>query len=60
MSGGPYDRVGIVQGHGTTAYVDEDVGPGGTYYYVAKSTTGRRDGRASEQVAVGTPVGCFF
>ena len=60
VSGGGYERVAFVPGHGTTAYVDEDVGPGGTYYYVVKSTTGRRDGPASEQVGVGTPVGCFF
>ena len=60
VSGGPYDSVGIVPGPGTTAYVDEDVGPGGTYYYVVKSTTGRRDGPASEQGGVGAPVGCFF
>jgi eukaryotic-like serine/threonine-protein kinase len=60
VSGGPYQRVGVVQGHGTTAYLDEDVGIGGTYYYVIKSTTGRRDGPPSEQVGVGTPVGCFF
>lgn len=60
VSGGPYERVAFVPGHGTTAYVDEDVGLGGTYYYVVKSTTGRRDGPPSEQVGVGTPVGCFF
>ena len=54
------DRVDIVQGDGTTAYLDHDVGLGVTYYYVVKSTTGRRDGPASEQVGVGTPVGCFF
>jgi hypothetical protein len=60
VSGGPYQRVGVVQGHGTTAFVDEDVGTGGTYYYVVKSTTGRRDGPPSEQVGVGTPVGCIF
>jgi hypothetical protein len=52
--------VDIVQGDGTTAYLDHDVGLGVTYYYVVKSTTGRRDGPASEQVGVGTPVGCFF
>jgi eukaryotic-like serine/threonine-protein kinase len=60
VSGGPYERVGVVQGHGTTAYVDDDVGLGSTYYYVVKSTTGKRDGPPSEQVGAGTPVGCFF
>ncbi len=60
VSGGPYERVGVVPGHGTTAYVDENVGVGGTYYYVVKSTTGRHDGPPSEQVGVGTPVGCLF
>jgi hypothetical protein len=60
VSGGGYRRVAFVPGHGTTAYVDDDVGLGGSYYYVVKSTTGKRDGPPSEQVGAGTPVGCFF
>jgi hypothetical protein len=60
VSGGPYRRVAFVPGHGTTAYVDDDLSMGADYYYVVKSTTGRRDGPPSEQVGVGTPVGCFF
>ncbi|MGH2657217.1 MAG: protein kinase domain-containing protein [Actinomycetota bacterium] len=60
VSGGGYRRVAFVPGHGTTAYVDDDVSMGADYYYVVKSTTGRRDGPPSEQVGAGTPVGCFF
>lgn len=60
VSGGPYDRVAFVPGHGTTAYVDDNVSMGSDYYYVVKSTTGRRDGPPSDQVGAGTPVGCFF
>lgn len=60
VSGGPYDRVAVVPGHGTTAYLDDDVSTGADYYYVIKSTTSRRDGPPSDQVGVGTPVGCFF
>ncbi|MGH2675180.1 MAG: hypothetical protein ACRDH1_07195 [Actinomycetota bacterium] len=60
MSGGPYQRVAFVPGHGTTAFVDEDVGLGATYFYVIKSTTGRRDGPPSEQTGAGTPSACFF
>ena len=59
VSGGPYRRVAFVPGHGTTAYVD-DVSIGADYYYVVKSTTGKRDGPPSEQVGAGTPVGCLF
>jgi serine/threonine-protein kinase len=60
VSGGSYERVAFVPGHGTTAYVDDDVGLGGSYYYVVKSTTGKRDGPPSEQVDAGTPTACFF
>jgi eukaryotic-like serine/threonine-protein kinase len=60
VSGGPYERVAFVPGHGTTAYVDQGVSTGADYYYVVKSTTGRRDGPPSAQVGAGTPVGCFF
>ena len=60
VSGGPYERVAFVPGHGTTAYVDDDVSMGADYYYVVKSTTGRRDGPPSQQAGAGTPVGCFF
>jgi serine/threonine-protein kinase len=60
VSGGPYERVGVVQGHGTTAYLDQNLGIGQTFYYMVKSTTGRRDGPPGEQVGVGTPVGCIF
>ncbi len=60
VSGGSYRRVAFVPGHGTTAYLDEDLGLGRTYFYVVKSTTGHRDGPPSEQANAGTPLGCFF
>lgn len=60
VSGGSYERVAFVPGHGTTAYLDQGVSTGADYYYVVKSTTGRRDGPPSEQVGAGTPVGCLF
>jgi eukaryotic-like serine/threonine-protein kinase len=61
QSGGPYERVGYVPGHGSTSYIDDDeVDDGATYFYVVKATTGRRDSPPTEQVLVDTPGGCFL
>jgi hypothetical protein len=59
-SGGPYERVGIVEGRTATSFVDGGVGQNATYYYVVRATDdGRKVSPASSQAQAATPTICL-
>jgi hypothetical protein len=58
-SGGPYERVGIVEGRETTMFEDDGVGSNDTYYYVVRATEGRKVSPASGQAQADTPLLCL-
>jgi serine/threonine protein kinase len=58
-SGGPYERVGIVEGRTTTTFEDDGVGSNDTYYYVVRATAGRKVSPASGQAQADTPLLCL-
>ena len=58
-SGGPYERVGIVEGRAATSFVDGGVGQNATYYYVVRGIDGRKVSPASSQAQAATPTLCL-
>ena len=58
-SGGPYERVGIVEGRTTTTFDDDGVGSNDTYYYVVRATAGRKVSPQSGQAQADTPFVCL-
>jgi hypothetical protein len=58
-SGGPYERVGIVEGRASTAFVDDGVGQNSTYFYVVRATDGRKVSPPSGQTQAETPLICL-
>jgi eukaryotic-like serine/threonine-protein kinase len=60
VNGGPYDRIGYVAGRSSLAFVDRDVSLTETYFYVVRSTNGKRSGPPSGQAQATAPVACLF
>jgi eukaryotic-like serine/threonine-protein kinase len=58
-SGGPYERVGIVEGRSSTSFLDGGVGQNATYYYVVRATDGGKVSPASSQAQAATPTLCL-
>jgi eukaryotic-like serine/threonine-protein kinase len=60
ISGGPYDRVGYVASRDRTTFIDHDTSLGETYFYVVRSTSGKRSGPPSGQAQATAPFACVF
>ena len=58
-SGGPYERVGIVEGRTSTSFTDGGAGQNSTYYYVVRATDGDKVSPASSQAQAATPTLCL-
>ena len=59
VSGGPYSRVGVVDGS-QSAFVDEGLEPGARYFYVVRATAGPRTSEPSGQAQTETPLLCLW
>jgi serine/threonine-protein kinase len=59
VNGGPYSRVGVVDGSQST-FVDGGLEPGGRYFYVVRSTAGQRTSEPSGQAQAETPLLCLW
>jgi tRNA A-37 threonylcarbamoyl transferase component Bud32 len=58
-SGGELERVGRVEGRGTTVFEDDGVGTNDQYFYVVRATGGDRISPPSGQAQAKTPVFCL-
>jgi hypothetical protein len=59
VSGGPYARVGVVDG-AQSRFVDEGLQPGVRYFYVVRTTAGPRTSEPSGQAQAETPLLCLW
>ena len=59
VSGGPYSRVGVIDGS-QSAFVDEGLEPGARYFYVVRATAGPRTSEPSGQAQAETPLLCLW
>jgi hypothetical protein len=60
ISGGPYQRVGFVTSRVSTSFIDHDTSLGETYFYVVRSTSGKRSGPPSGQAQARAPLACVL
>jgi hypothetical protein len=60
VNGGPYDRIGYVAGRSSLVFVDREISLTETYFYVVRSTNGKRSGPPSGQAQATAPVACLF
>jgi hypothetical protein len=60
MEGGPYEKVGVMEGPTATLFRDEDLDTGTSYHYRVRSTAGARASDYSQTAAIGTPVLCMW
>jgi hypothetical protein len=60
ISGGPYGRIGLVSARDRTSFIDHDTALGETYFYVVRSTSGKRSGAPSGQAQARAPIACVF
>ena len=60
ISGGPYQRIGLVSTRDRTSFIDHDTALGETYFYVVRSTSGKRSGPPSGQAQARAPIACVF
>ena len=60
ISGGPYDRIGYVARRDRMSFVDHATSLGETYFYVVRSTAGKRSGPPSGQAQATAPFACVF
>jgi tRNA A-37 threonylcarbamoyl transferase component Bud32 len=57
---GPFEKIELLAGRSTTAFVDPRLNTGTTFYYVARSTAGSRMSPNSGVIEAKTPGFCLF